>query len=85
MGPAQQHRQDEKNVPGPPSHQSDSGRVAESHGVPPDGHSTSDGLVPAPVQLLSCKAELHDEVAGEILRLDLSAFYPNGLKCQPSH
>ena len=34
------------------------------------------GLVPAPVQLLSGQAELDDEVAREVLRLDLPAFFP---------
>ena len=33
------------------------------------------GLVPAPVQLLGGQAELDDEVAGEVLGLDLAAFF----------
>ena len=33
-------------------------------------------LIPAPVQLLSGQAELDDEVAGEVLWLDLPAFLP---------
>ena len=34
------------------------------------------GLVPAPVKLLGDHPELDDEVAGEVLRLDLAAFFP---------
>ena len=37
---------------------------------------TGIGLVPAPVQLLGGQAELDDEVAGQVLRLDLAAFFP---------
>ena len=37
---------------------------------------TSIGLIPAPVQLLGGHAELDDEVAREVLRLDLPAFFP---------
>jgi hypothetical protein len=46
MVPARQRRQDQKNVPGPPSQENDSGRVTESHDVPADGHATGDGFVP---------------------------------------
>ena len=34
------------------------------------------GLVPAPVELLGNGPKLDDEVAGEVLRLDLAAFFP---------
>ncbi len=34
------------------------------------------GLVPAPVEVLGGQAELDDEVAGEVLRLDLAALFP---------
>jgi hypothetical protein len=34
---------------------------------------TGIGLVPAPVELLSSQAELDDQVAGEVLRLNLVA------------
>ena len=34
------------------------------------------GLIPAPVQVLGGEAELDDEVAGEVLRLDLAALFP---------
>ena len=34
------------------------------------------GLVPAPVKLLGGEAELHDEVAGQVLRLDFAALLP---------
>ena len=37
---------------------------------------TGIGLVPAPVQLLGGEAELDDEVAGEVFRLDFAAFLP---------
>jgi hypothetical protein len=36
---------------------------------------TGVGLVPAPVQILGSHAELHDEVAREVLRLDLASFF----------
>jgi hypothetical protein len=34
------------------------------------------GLVPAPIQVLGSEAELDDEVAGQIFRLDFTAFLP---------
>ena len=34
------------------------------------------GLVPAPVKLLGGEAELHDQIAGQVLRLDLAALFP---------
>ncbi len=34
------------------------------------------GLVPAPVKLLGGEAELHNQVAGQVLRLDFAAFFP---------
>ena len=34
------------------------------------------GLVPAPVELLGGEAELHDEIAGQVLRLDFAALFP---------
>ena len=34
------------------------------------------GLVPAPVQVLGHHPELNQEIAGEILRLDLAALFP---------
>jgi hypothetical protein len=34
------------------------------------------GLVPTPVQLLSSQSELDEKVGGEVLRLDLAAFFP---------
>ena len=34
------------------------------------------GLVPAPVKLLGGEAELHDQVAGQVLRLDFAALFP---------
>ena len=34
------------------------------------------GLVPAPVKLLGGEAELHNEVAGQVLRLDFAALFP---------
>ena len=37
---------------------------------------TGVGLVPAPVQLLGGRAELNDEVAGQVLWLNLAAFFP---------
>ena len=33
-------------------------------------------LIPVPVQVLGRQAELNDEVAGEILGLDLAALFP---------
>jgi hypothetical protein len=33
------------------------------------------GLVPAPVKLLGSEAELDDEVAGQVLRLNLAALF----------
>ena len=33
-------------------------------------------LVPAPIEVLGDQAELDDEVAGEVLRLDLAALFP---------
>ena len=32
------------------------------------------GFVPAPIEVLGDNAELNDEVAGQVLRLDLAAF-----------
>ena len=37
---------------------------------------TGIGLVPAPVELLGDQAELDDEVAGQVLWLDLAALFP---------
>ena len=37
---------------------------------------TGVGLVPAPVQLLGGRAELNDQVAGQVLWLNLAAFFP---------
>ena len=37
---------------------------------------TGIGLVPAPVKLLGGEPELDDEIAGEVLRLSLAAFFP---------
>ena len=37
---------------------------------------TGIGLVPAPVEVLGSQAELDDEVAGQVLRLDFAAFLP---------
>ena len=34
------------------------------------------GLVPAPVKLLGGEAELDDKIAGQVLRLDLTALFP---------
>ncbi len=34
------------------------------------------GLVPAPIELLGNDTELDDEVAGQVLRLDLAALFP---------
>ena len=34
------------------------------------------GLVPAPIKLLGGEAELHDQVAGQVLRLDFAALFP---------
>ena len=34
------------------------------------------GLIPAPIEILGHRPELDNEVAGEILRLDLAAFLP---------
>ena len=34
------------------------------------------GFVPAPVEVLGDDAELDDEVAGQVLRLDLAALFP---------
>ena len=34
------------------------------------------GLVPAPVKLLGGEAELHDQVAGQVLWLDFAALLP---------
>ena len=34
------------------------------------------GLVPAPIEPLGGEAELHDQVAGQVLRLDFAAFFP---------
>ena len=34
------------------------------------------GLVPAPVKLLGGEAELHNQIAGQVLRLDLAALFP---------
>src|SRR6516165_4748619 len=39
-------------------------------------HLPGIGLIPAPIQLLSGQAELDDEVAGEVLWLDLAALLP---------
>jgi hypothetical protein len=33
------------------------------------------GLVPAPVKLLGGEAELHNQVAGQVLRLNLAALF----------
>ena len=33
------------------------------------------GLVPAPVQLLGGEAELHNQVAGQVLWVDFAAFF----------
>ncbi len=33
-------------------------------------------LIPAPIQLLGGKAELHNQVPGQVLRLDFTAFFP---------
>jgi hypothetical protein len=34
------------------------------------------GLVPAPVELLSGKAELHNQIAGQVLGLNFASFFP---------
>jgi hypothetical protein len=34
------------------------------------------GLVPAPVKLLGGQTELHDQIAGEVLRISSAAFFP---------
>ena len=34
------------------------------------------GLVPAPIEVLGGQAQLDDEVAREVLRLDLAALFP---------
>ena len=34
------------------------------------------GLVPAPVKFLGGQTELHDQIAGQVLRLGLAAFLP---------
>ena len=34
------------------------------------------GLVPAPIEVLGGQPELDDEIAGEVLRLDLAALLP---------
>ena len=34
------------------------------------------GFVPAPVKVFGDQPELDDEIAGEVLRLDLAAFFP---------
>ena len=36
---------------------------------------TGIALVPASIQVLGCKPELNDEIAREVLRLDLAAFF----------
>jgi hypothetical protein len=33
-------------------------------------------LIPGPIELLGCAPELHNEVAGEVLRLRLAALLP---------
>jgi len=38
-------------------------------------HLPGIGLIPAPIQLLSGQAKLDDEVAGEVLWLDLAALF----------
>ena len=39
-------------------------------------HLTGVALVPVPVEVLGHDPELDDQVAGEVLRLDLTAFLP---------
>ena len=39
-------------------------------------HLAGIGLVPAPVQVLSCYPELDDEVARKVLRFDFTPFFP---------
>jgi hypothetical protein len=34
------------------------------------------GLVPAPVKLLGGETELHDQIAGQVLGLDIAALFP---------
>jgi hypothetical protein len=41
-----------------------------------DDHLAGIGLVPAPVQVLSGKTQLDDEIAGQVLRFDLCALLP---------
>ena len=38
-------------------------------------HLTSVGLIPAPVQLLSRKTKLDNEIAGQVFRLDPAALF----------
>jgi hypothetical protein len=39
-------------------------------------HLAGIGLIPAPVQILGREAELDDEVAREVLRLDFPSLFP---------
>ena len=39
-------------------------------------HLTSTGLIPAPVQVLSCKPELNNEITRQVFRLDFAPLLP---------
>jgi hypothetical protein len=34
------------------------------------------GLIPAPIEVLGHRSELDEEIAGQVLRLDLAALFP---------
>ena len=76
-----QHELGLEHRPGALDHAVEGGRHPADHRMPDPPLDVFDGLpgialVPVPIEVLGDQAELDDEVAGEVLRLDLAALLP---------